>query len=52
VLLSCRSGGPVPLAGGRLMLAGEACHIGLAGTVGGAWRSGEAAARAALAALA
>lgn len=41
-----------PLAGGRLMLAGEACHIGLAGTVGGAWRSGEAAARAALAALA
>ena len=41
-----------PLAGGRLMLAGEACDTGLAGTVGGAWRSGEAAARAALAALA
>lgn len=41
-----------PLAGGRLCLAGEACHQGLAGTVGGAWLSGEAAARAALSALA
>ncbi|NKC31006.1 flavin monoamine oxidase family protein [Falsiroseomonas selenitidurans] len=40
-----------PLAGGRLCLAGEACHARLAGTVGGAWRSGEAAAQAALAAL-
>jgi monoamine oxidase len=40
-----------PLAGGRLCLAGEACHARLAGTVGGAWWSGEAAARAALAAL-
>ena len=33
-----------PLAGGRLVLAGEACHPTLAGTVGGAWLSGEAAA--------
>jgi monoamine oxidase len=41
-----------PLAEGRLMLAGEACHPTLSGTVGGAWRSGEAAARAALATLA
>ncbi|HET6182547.1 MAG TPA: NAD(P)/FAD-dependent oxidoreductase [Acetobacteraceae bacterium] len=41
-----------PLAGGRLIFAGEACHDGYAGTVGGAWLSGEAAARAALAALA
>jgi monoamine oxidase len=40
-----------PLAGGRLCLAGEACHPRLAGTVGGAWRSGEEAARSALAAL-
>lgn len=40
-----------PLAGGRLMLAGEACHPTLSGTVGGAWLSGEAAARAALASL-
>lgn len=41
-----------PLAGGRLCLAGEACHAdGLAGTVGGAWLSGEAAARHALAAV-
>ena len=42
-----------PLAGGRLCFAGEACHAdGLASTVGGAWLSGEAAARHALAALA
>ena len=34
-----------PVAGGRLVFAGEACHEGLAGTVGGAWLSGEAAAR-------
>jgi monoamine oxidase len=34
-----------PLAEGRLVFAGEACHDGLAGTVGGAWLSGEAAAR-------
>ena len=36
-----------PLAGGRLVFAGEATHPTLAGTVGGAWLSGEAAARAA-----
>jgi monoamine oxidase len=41
----------MPLAGGRLCLAGEACHESLAGTVGGAWLSGEQAARTALAAL-
>jgi monoamine oxidase len=41
-----------PLAGGRLCFAGEACHATLAGTVGGAWLSGEAAARHALAAMA
>ncbi|PZW48357.1 monoamine oxidase [Humitalea rosea] len=40
-----------PLAGGRLSLAGEACHTSLAGTVGGAWESGRAAARQALTAL-
>jgi monoamine oxidase len=40
-----------PLAGGRLCLAGEACHARLAGTVGGAWLAGEEAARAAVAAL-
>jgi monoamine oxidase len=39
-----------PLAGGRLCFAGEACHKTLAGTVGGAWLTGEAAAQAALAA--
>jgi monoamine oxidase len=41
-----------PLAGGRLCLAGEACHPTLAGTVGGAWISGERAAAHALAAMA
>ncbi len=40
-----------PLAEGRLCLAGEACHASLAGTVAGAWLSGEAAAAAALAAM-
>lgn len=40
-----------PLGDGRLSFAGEACHEGLAGTVGGAWLSGEAAARTAVAAL-
>ncbi|MBY0336816.1 MAG: FAD-dependent oxidoreductase [Acetobacteraceae bacterium] len=34
-----------PLAGGRLLFAGEACHRRFAGTVAGAWLSGEAAAR-------
>ncbi|HEV7268463.1 MAG TPA: NAD(P)/FAD-dependent oxidoreductase [Falsiroseomonas sp.] len=37
-----------PLAGGRLCFAGEACHPDLAGTVGGAWASGTAAAGHAL----
>ena len=41
-----------PLADGRLVLAGEAvAPDGLAGTVGGAWRSGRAAAETVLAAL-
>jgi monoamine oxidase len=34
------------LAGGRLRFAGEACHTRTAGTVGGAWESGERAATA------
>ncbi|WP_424814085.1 flavin monoamine oxidase family protein [Roseococcus sp. YIM B11640] len=34
-----------PLGGGRLRFAGEACHSRFAGTVAGAWLSGEAAAR-------
>ena len=34
-----------PLAGGRLLFAGEACHARLASTVAGAWLSGEAAAQ-------
>jgi monoamine oxidase len=34
-----------PLAGGRLIFAGEACHDGMAGTVAGAWASGQDAAR-------
>jgi monoamine oxidase len=33
-----------PLGGGHLMFAGEACHVGYAGTLAGAWLSGEAAA--------
>jgi hypothetical protein len=33
------------------MFAGEACHVGFAGTVAGAWISGQTAARAALAAV-
>ena len=40
-----------PLAGGRLGFAGEACHTGLAGTLGGAWLSGQTAAAAALEAV-
>jgi monoamine oxidase len=40
-----------PVAGGHLMFAGEACHVPFAGTVAGAWLSGQTAARAALAAL-
>jgi monoamine oxidase len=37
-----------PLADGRLLITGEATHETLAGTVGGAWLSGEAAAAIAL----
>ena len=38
----------VPLSDGHLLFAGEACHVGFAGTLGGAWLSGQdAAARAA-----
>lgn len=37
-----------PLAGGRLVLAGEACHARFAATVAGAWLSGEAAAKLAV----
>ena len=40
-----------PVSGGHLMFAGEACHVGLAGTVAGAWISGQSAARIALAAV-
>jgi monoamine oxidase len=36
-----------PLGDGRLLFAGEACHDGLAGTVAGAWISGQQAARVA-----
>ncbi len=41
-----------PLADGRLAFAGEATHQTLAGTVGGAWLSGAAAAQVALRSLA
>lgn len=34
-----------PLAGGRLMFAGEACHVPYGGTLAGAWLSGQAAAK-------
>jgi monoamine oxidase len=36
-----------PLADGHLLFAGEACHVGMAGTLAGAWISGQDAARAA-----
>jgi monoamine oxidase len=35
-----------PIGGGRLWLAGEACHRGMAGTVQGAWLTGVRAAEA------
>ena len=35
-----------PLAGGRLVFAGEACHPTVGGTLAGAWLSGQRAARA------
>jgi monoamine oxidase len=40
-----------PLADGHLMFAGEACHVPYAGTLAGAWLSGQAAAKAAAAAI-
>jgi monoamine oxidase len=40
-----------PVADGHLMLAGEACNVGFAGTLAGAWISGQTAARTALAAI-
>jgi monoamine oxidase len=40
-----------PLADGHLMFAGEACHVPYAGTLAGAWLSGEAAAKAAVTAI-
>jgi monoamine oxidase len=40
-----------PVADGHLMFAGEACNVGYAGTLAGAWISGQAAARTALAAV-
>jgi monoamine oxidase len=40
-----------PVADGRLMFAGEACSVPYAGTLAGAWQSGEAAAGTALAAI-
>ena len=40
-----------PVGDGHLMFAGEACHVGFAGTLAGAWISGQSAARSALAAL-
>ncbi len=39
-----------PLSDGHLLFAGEACHDGLAGTLAGAWISGQRAAARALAA--
>jgi monoamine oxidase len=42
----------LPLGGGRLHFAGEACHASLAATLGGAWDSGAAAAAAILPVLA
>lgn len=38
-----------PVCDGQLMFAGEACSVGFAGTLAGAWISGQAAVRAALA---
>jgi monoamine oxidase len=40
-----------PVCDGHLMFAGEACHVGFAGTLAGAWISGQTAARTAVAAL-
>jgi monoamine oxidase len=40
-----------PVSDGHLMFAGEACNVGFAGTLAGAWISGQTAARIALAAV-
>jgi monoamine oxidase len=40
-----------PVADGHLMFAGEGCNVGFGGTVAGAWISGQAAARTAMAAV-
>jgi monoamine oxidase len=40
-----------PVCDGHLMFAGEACNVGFAGTLAGAWISGQAAVRVSLAAL-
>ncbi len=34
-----------PVSDGHLMFAGEGCHVGYAGTLAGAWLSGQHAAR-------
>jgi monoamine oxidase len=41
-----------PVGEGHLMFAGEACHVGFAGTLAGAWISGQRAAETAVAAAA
>jgi monoamine oxidase len=41
-----------PVSDGHVMFAGEACNVGFAGTLAGAWISGRAAATTALAAIA
>jgi monoamine oxidase len=46
-----RDGLAEPVADGHLMFAGEACNVGYAGTLAGAWISGQSAARTALAAI-
>ncbi len=38
----------MPLAGGHLMFAGEACNVPYAGTLAGAWISGQSAAKVAV----
>ena len=40
-----------PVADGRLLFAGEACHVGFTGTVAGAWISGQEAARGVMGAV-
>jgi monoamine oxidase len=40
-----------PVADGHLMFAGEACNVPFAGTLAGAWISGQSASRVALAAI-